>query len=417
VFVLNLAFSQDTITLQHCLDLTKNNTLLVTPYTSGIDKANLNLHFHTWTLLPSLNASTGFNTSLGRRVDPFTNTFTTNTVNSQSFGLNTSIPVFNGFNYIFTKNKFSIEKQKSELSLVQQQNELSRQTIELYVELCKLQIQKDLGNGRIEKYKQLQTLQRLLIKGGKINAIDTLRSYNSLLNEKGELLSIENQITQKTIDLNYLIGLPLMSTHLFQVSSIEQITDKILFKEDFEKINVGFDIQVAEEQKGVDRSKILPSLNLSGSIGTGYSTNNKDYSVSGNPVFPYDQQINKNLYEGFGMNLSIPIFNKGNYLKAKQLSDITIIELQEKEKLIELDLEKRKVQQEQQLLFLNAQLLQQTEMSKNLQVIYDKMFLQYKEGKISYKDVETAFLDWQMRLVEVNVTSLSMSLIRLEMPN
>lgn len=410
----SLVFTQDTLTLQQCLDLNKKNALLYNAYSIGIDKVNLDLNFHTWTLLPSLNANAGFNTFFGRRVDPFTNTFATNTVNSHLFGVTTNIPVFNGFSYIFIKNKLKIEKQKSELSFAQKQNEFSIQIIELYAELCKLQIQKDLGIGRIYKYSQLQELQRLLIIGGKINAIDTLRSYNSLLNEKGSLLSLENQIIQKSIDLNYLIGIPLTNLHFFQLTSIEQITDTIMYQEDFEHINVGYDIQFLDEQKGIDRSKILPSMNVFGTLGTGYSTNNKDYNVSGNPVFPYGQQINKNLYEGIGVNLSVPIFNKGNYLKSKQLSQITIIELQEKEKLIVQEEEKRKRQQEQQLLFLNAQFIRQTEISKNLQVIYDKTLLLYKEGKITYKDMETTFLDWQIKLVELNVTTLSISLIKLE---
>ena len=112
-----VVFSQDTLTLQQCLDASKKNELLYATENRTISQSDLNIKYNIWSLLPGLTASTSFNTSFGRRVDPFTNTFATNTVNSQSFGLSTSIPVFNGFSYIHSRNKLVIEKQKNELEI------------------------------------------------------------------------------------------------------------------------------------------------------------------------------------------------------------------------------------------------------------------------------------------------------------
>ena len=50
-----------------------------------------------------------------------------------------------------------------------------------------LAVQIELAQIRIEKFRQIQTIQSLLIRGGKINSVDTLRSYNSMLIEQGLL--------------------------------------------------------------------------------------------------------------------------------------------------------------------------------------------------------------------------------------
>jgi len=406
-------FSQDTLTLQQCLDASKQYDLLFASENRILSQSDLNIKYNKWSLLPSLTGSTSFNTSFGRRVDPFTNTFATNTVNSQSFGLSTNIPVFNGFNFIYSRNKLAIEKQKNELSLKQKSNANSIKIIELYVELCKIQLQKDLAVTRIEKYKQLQVIQKSLLKGGKINSIDTLKSFNSLLTEESNLLKLDNQLNQKTIDLNYLVGLPLTSKNAYQFQSISNCKEDINFSEEFDLENLDLEMNSLQEQLGIDRSRILPSLSISGALVTGYSTNNKDYTVTGNPTLPYGEQINKNLYEGIGVNLSIPIFNKGTYLKAKQLSEINQTELQQRKEFKELEIEKRKLQNKSQQNYLTSEIAQLISLSKNLQTIYEKSLLIYKEGKLTYREVETTFLEWQGNLIDLKIKELELVLLNI----
>jgi outer membrane protein len=269
-----------------------------------------------------------------------------------------------------------------------------------------VQLQKDLAVTRIEKYKQLQVIQKSLLKGGKINSIDTLKSFNSLLTEESNLINLENQLNQKAIDLHYLVGLPLTSKNTYKFQSIGNSTEVINFSEEFDLENLNLELNALQEQLGIDRSRILPSLSIFGSLGTGYSTNNKDYTVPGNPTFPYDEQINKNLYEGIGVNLSIPIFNKGTYLKAKQISELIETEFEQRKQFKELEIEKRKLQNKSQQNYLISEITQLTSVTKNLQTIYEKSLLIYKEGKLTYREVETTFLDWQVKLTDLRLKEL-----------
>lgn len=406
-----VVFGQDSITLQSCLDKAQTNKLLYSSQSSLISNSKVERYFHNWTLIPNLGASTGFNTSFGRRLDPFTNTFATTTVNSQTIGLNSSMQLFNGFNYLHKRSILEATIQKNELSLEQKQNEVKIQVIELYLGICKLVKQIEFAEVRIEKYKQIQGIQRLLINEGKINAIDTLKSHNSLMNETSLLINLDGDFLLKMIDLNYYIGEPLLSKHFLEVESVLDISDKPQLSQTFAMTQLEIEQEIADNQLKVDRSSAIPNLTLNGLLGTGFSTNNKDFTASGNPTKPYSDQVNQNLYEGIGFYLSIPIFNRGAWLKSKQLYEIKTTERETTKEQTSVLLEKQKLELVQKRLKNRAEQEQTKQIVINLQTIYDKTVLLYKEGRSTYTELETAFMEWQTKLVALESLKLDSALL------
>ena len=412
-FLFSTVYSQEPVTLQFCLDKVKSNSLQTATESSFFNRSQINNQYHWWSLLPNLSAYAGANTSFGRRLDPFTNTFATSSVNSQSFGLNSSVMLFNGFNYFHKRNILKSTVQRDEINLIAKQNELRIQVIETYITLCKLSIQTQLAESRIEKYKQIKAIQRLLIREGRINSVDTLKSYNSLLNEQDLLLNISNELRLKTIQLNFQIGVPLSTNHTFNLSSISAISDKPQLSEKYTIESLEIESEILENQLQSDRSSIVPTIALNGLIGTGFSTNNKDYLIPGSPTKRYGDQINQNLYEGIGFYLNIPIFNRGEWLKTKQLNSIKQTEIADKMQLAELSFEKQKQEQEQRLFNTKAKLEQTRKMVDNLQLIYNKSLLLYEEGRITYTEIETVFMEWQMKLLDTELLRLDSELLKL----
>nr|WP_294860152.1 TolC family protein [uncultured Fluviicola sp.] len=411
-----MASAQEPITLQFCLDKVKSNSLQTATESSSLNNSTLNSQYHWWSLLPNLSAYAGVNTSFGRRLDPFTNTFATSSVNSQSFGLNSSVMLFNGFNYFHKRNILTTTIQRDEISLNVRQNELKIQVIETYITLCKLSTQIKLAESRIEKYKQIQGVQRLLIKEGRINSIDTLKSHNSLLSEQDLLLNLANESKLKTIQLNFQIGLPLSMNHTFDLSSISSISDKPQLSEKYAIESLEIELEILGNQLKSDRSGIIPTIALNGLVGTGFSTNNKDYLIAGNPTKRYGDQINQNLYEGIGFYLSVPVFNRGEWLKKKQLNSIKQTEISDRKQLAELSFEKQKLEQEQKLLNIKAKQNQASQMADNLKMIYDKSLALYEEGRITYTEIETVFMEWQMKVLDLETLKLDSELLKLYQP-
>lgn len=411
--VCSVSMSQEPLTLQFCLEKAKKNSLQTTAESSLLNSSHINSNYHWWTQLPNLSGYVGINTSFGRRLDPFTNTFATSSVNSQSFGLNSNIQLFNGFNYFYKRNILRNTIYRDEISLTVKKNELSIQVIETFITLCKLFTQTQLAESRIEKYKQIQGIQRLLIREGRINSIDTLKSYNSLLNEQDLLTNLSSELKLKMIQLNFQIGLPLSLIHTFDLSSISMIIDKPQLSEKFAIESLEIESEILDNQLRSARSSIIPTISLNSLIGTGFSTNNKDYLIDGNPTKRYGDQINQNLYEGIGFYLSVPIFNRGEWYKTKQLNSIKQTEITNRKQLAELSFEKQKLEQEQKLLNNKAKQKQIEQIAYNLQLIYDNSLLLYKEGRINYTEIETAFMEWQIKLLDYETLKLEYETLKL----
>lgn len=404
---------QETITLQSCLDKAENNQLQTVSESASLQASQVGKEFHWWSLLPDLSANTGFNASFGRRLDPFTNTFATSTVNSQSFGLNSGMLLFNGLDYFHKRKQLAASVRKDEINLHARKNEWKIRVIETYITLCKLSAQINLSALRIEKYNQLQLIQRLLIREGKINAVDTLKSQNALLQEQALRLNLARELKWNLLELNFQLGLPLLTEHVFDVASISEITNKPQFAELFALENLEMEIEIAEGQLKSDRSQFLPTLTLNGLVGTGFSTNNKEYALAGTPTKRYSDQLNQNLYEGIGFYLTIPVFSRGEWLKTKKLNSIRQTELAQQRQMAEWMLEKRRITQQQKLLDNKArqELFGQT--AENLRGIYQKSMLLYQEGRLSYTDLETTLMEWQMKVVELEALKLDYELLKL----
>lgn len=404
---------QDKITLQQCVDLATSNTLLTATENQALQTSFIERKFHYWASLPTINGSVGANTYFGRRVDPYTNTFSTNMVNAQSFGLSSSVTIFNGLNHHFNRAMKDIAIQQTHVSLDSKQNDVIIRVIELYSELCKQEIQIGQSKLRVKKYRELQQIQLRLIEGGKIAAIDTLKSHNSILDETLLLLNLESEQHLKMIKLNYLIGHPLQTKHGYELTSISALTTLPMSSETFEFEQLTLDQQISKNRLMAERSAIMPTVSMNGNLGTGFSTNNKDYSIAGSPTKPYSQQIQQNLYEGIGFYLTIPLFNRGEWFKTKQLYRIEQLALNEAIELKKRELEKRTLELEQQLVLKKAVIQQTTQIVANLQGIYDKTALLYQEGRVTYTEVETVFLDWQMKSVELETLKLELETLKL----
>ena len=394
-----LALGQEILTLQACLDKVENNSLQIAAESGSLNISGINKQFHWWTLLPNISANTGLNTSFGRRLDPFTNTFATSSVNSQSFGLNANLQLFNGFSYYYKQRLFQVEIERDEVGLDRKRNELKVLAIETYLDLCKLSVQIRLAETRMEKYHQIQSIQRLLLKEGRINVIDTLRSHTILMVEEDLLWNLNNESKLKWMDLNFQMGQPLKSLYKVDESSISLVKEKVKSDEAFQVELMELESESLQNERKAERAKILPVVSLNGLLGTGFSTNNKDYLSVGNPTKSYSRQINENLYEGIGIYLNVPLFNRGEWLKIRRINAIKQEELESRKELVRRQLEKHRLELEQRRLNLKVKLEQCKQISNNLEKIYEKSLLLYIEGRLTYPEIETAFMEWQQKLV------------------
>ena len=409
----NVGNAQDTLTLQRCADLMAQNTKLTIPENTLIQKNEINRKLHFWTLVPSLSGSTGFNTYFGRRVDPFTNTFATSQVNSQSFGMNASMPVFNGFSYIHTRRSINHSIQLSIIDKAQKDNSNLIRLISLYETLCKLQLQLTYSNKRVQLLQTIQLTQTTLLKAGRLSSVDTLKSQNTLLNEQLLQSALLNELRLNEIELNFLIGLSLSQQNLYSISSITELTTLPVYDEKIELEKLNIKEKINQTELAISRSAILPSISLNGNLGTGYSTNNKDYTLPNTPTKPFDDQIRQNLYEGIGIYLNIPILNRGTWQKAQKTNFIHSEEITLEKELKQLEIEKKSAEMNQRQLQKRIEINALEQIVSNLEEVYNKSLELYKVERMTYTELESALMDWQAKFVELETKKLELIGVKL----
>jgi outer membrane protein TolC len=292
-------------------------------------------------------------------------------------------------------------------------NSLLTDLIETYVSLCKQEIQLNLSKLRIEKLNEIQAIQRILIDSKRISTLDSLRSYQSILVEEAALLKIQTEYKRNLYQLNFLIGYPLTTVHRFDLQSISKSTCSLFVTDYFNLEKKENELKQLKIDLKIAQTSILPTFSVNGNVGTGFSTNNKDFSLPNTPTKTYGEQINQNLYESVGFYLNIPIFNRGEWLKTTKINQIQQHASQAELDQIQKRIEIQKLELENNKLEKSASISQLEKMVSNLNLLYKNVLLLYQEGRITYTEVENTFLELQQKQIELEIEKLELQRLSL----
>lgn len=376
-------------TLDQCIDTALNRNLLIQQKQIENGIATYNLKAAKTNLLPALNANATHGYNWGQTIDLFTNQFATNRVMFDNFYLNSSVILFSGLqNYYNIKlNNLSVQEIGVDRLITERNVKIDVSSAFLQVLLNKDVV--ELAKENIEKSTvHLQRTQELL---------------NAKQATQAELLEIEAQVeldryfrTKAESDLRYS-KLLLQQLLNLQTSDSFDVADSFLdlpalssaddasieMLPELLKIEIGAQKQLflLKSAKG----RFYPTLNLSGSLGSGYSQNNKVINSNGDYVArPFGEQINNNLYQSVMVSLSIPIFNKN-----ANRTQVKIKELELQSLLIEKQNEYNRLKQTIEQLTLDIsnasnqiEALEKVRQSASLN--YGNFLIRYENGDVSF---------------------------------
>jgi len=350
IFVLPLqaAYGQKVWTLQECIDYALNNNIQIRQ-SELITDLNKDLKSQSIaSMFPSLNGNATQNYYYGRSIDPFTNTFTTSEVRSNSFALSSSLPLFEGFQLQNTLRQSKLNYMSSRYDLEKVRNDVVLNVVTFYLQV--------LYNKELLAYTKDQ-LEATKVQRDKVSRMYELGSVN-----KGNLLDMEAQLAsdevllvqarsaydQALLNLTQLLELSVDSTFSIQepvlpapVLSAEQSnTDAVYASALTNQPDVkSYELRVKSAEKGlaIARGARYPRLFLSGSLSTNFSTSSQDitgyeffppssvfsgFTSSGDSVYsflnnsrpvleqtPFRDQLDNNLGKSVGFTLQVPLFN------------------------------------------------------------------------------------------------------------
>src|SRR5215212_4528285 len=133
VFSQNTATGAKVWTLKECIDYALSNSLDVQRSQYNVENAEINNTQAKMALVPSLNASLTNGYNWGRSINPVTNQFTTQQINSLSPNINSSVTLFNGLRLQSSVKQNGRDLMASEQDLLKAKNDVSLNVTNLYI--------------------------------------------------------------------------------------------------------------------------------------------------------------------------------------------------------------------------------------------------------------------------------------------
>jgi outer membrane protein len=347
----NSVFSQtntyQNLTLRQSVEAALNNNLLIKQTDIQMRAAGVNLSQAKSNILPNFFSSLGHGMNQGRSIDPFTNSYINQQVNFANYNVNSSVVVFNGFQLqnLIKQNKLTYEANKMDLQ--QTKDNVTLNVILAYLQILNNEelLQQSINQAEVTR-KQVERLN-VLNEAGAIAPALYYDLKGQLASDELAIVNNRNAVNASKLSLSQLMNVPYLGN-----VRLEKVTADTLTLNYAENPNTLYDISVKQlaiiraaelrqqsAQRGVQvaKSSKYPTINLSGSFNTNYSSAasrdialntievpSSDYvNVNGSKVsvmttrtnyssqkIGYSDQFNNNYNTSLFLSINVPIFNR-----------------------------------------------------------------------------------------------------------
>lgn len=311
------------LTLEDCLNLGRENQPDFKIQSIKIDQKVKTKRSFASQFLPTIDASVSHAYNFGSSIDPSTNTREPSNIQSDNLSINAQINLFD-FSKLnqTTIQNYNIELEKLELKTIQNQYDLL--VLEKYMAALALQewrivLKSQMENSQIQFVrisKEVEEGKRPKSDFYDIQVI-VLQDQNDLEKSKHDEIISKTELIQllnirSILPENMTLQQPLLdeiNQNEFNFSTYPSIEK---FELNTKKIN--------EEYKQLF-GKYVPSLFLNYSYGTFYAQKIKSLADTN---FQFGNQLKDNKSQYIGLNLSIPIYSRGNTAQQRELKKIEL---------------------------------------------------------------------------------------------
>lgn len=313
-------YGQKTWTLRECIDYALENNITVKQNEINSELNEIITLQNKMSLLPNLNASVGRNYNFGRTIDPFTNQFTTQQVESDNWSLSSNMTLFNGFSLQNTLKQSQLNYLAGKSDLQKVKNDISLNVITSYLQVLYAKEQLNVADGRVEQATQQRDRVNRMVESGLMVRGNLLDATSQLSNEELSKITAENQLMTAKLTLTQLLQLPTPDGFEVEDPAVQIPTSSITDLQPAQIYDLGLkslpeikaaDTRVQSAEKGVSIAKasFYPRLTAFGQLSSFYSSSSKKFTGGGLEDNPYKDQLDENYNKAFGLSLSIPIFN------------------------------------------------------------------------------------------------------------
>ena len=326
--------------LTKCLNYAYENNIQIKQNTLNNEINRLEINRLKANRIPSLNA--GDNQSFNWNKNSDDNFYNTNT-----FSINSSIVLFNGFQNNNSLKQSELNYKAGEYAIEETKNSISLSIANSYLEILFYTDQVKIAKNQLESTQEQLQNTKNRVDAGILPISNYLQLEAQQYSEELTLTNTENQLRISKLNLMQMMEIPVSDKFEIEIPDKLQLSDYSNMNQSIELIyetalNVRPEIQSsllnsksAEYDIKIAKGSQLPKLTLNAGIGTQYSSlasqmsygaiesttigylqsNPSELVLSNQPSvyyndYPFFDQYNDNLYESVSLNLSIPIFNQ-----------------------------------------------------------------------------------------------------------
>ena len=275
--------------------------------------------------LPNLFGSASQNFSSGTTIDPITSDYVSDQIHSTNLGINSSITLFKGNQLTNQVKQNQLLVEQNSLLAQEAKNNIVISILESYLQtlFSKEGITIAENNLIASEKEVLRAKSRL--DAGTIALSDYTEAQSQAATNKYKVIAAKNDYQLNIITLKQLLELsPLEDLEIETVDENADLINLELNKETIYTNALSYlpeveasstNILINEKELEIAKGGYLPTLSLTGSLGSGYT------SISDNT---FSDQLDVNFNQRLGLSLNIPIFNRNQTKSAVQTAYFNI---------------------------------------------------------------------------------------------
>lgn len=346
--------AQDTNTQKWSLDscisyaLRKNLQLKINEL--GIQNSEVALKQSKDNRLPDLNGSVSHFYNWGRSIDPFSNSFVNQRIQTNNFSLSSSTTLYSGSRLKNTIEQNELQIQADKLNFGQSQNDLMLNIASNYLQvILNQEITENARRQKVNTKAQYDQTEKL-VEAGVLPRANLYDLEAQLAADQQQIILAENNLMLAKLQLRQLMQLPPTESFEIVVPEIGDPSAILDAKNPYQIYQIaettqpnikGADVNIEVAQKGIDIAEAgkIPTLSLIAGAGANYTSNQRvrtdftqsptitgvdtiGFVIGSNDLvarpdvefptetFGFFNQLNESFRYNVGLNLQIPIFNR-----------------------------------------------------------------------------------------------------------
>jgi len=323
----------DIWSLRKCLEYAKESNIQLKQAELNVASAQIDVVQARAQRLPNMNFGGNSGYRFGLFEDPFTNTISNTSARNLDIGLSSRVDLFRGGALNNSIKQSSIDLLANQADLQQQEYDLALDITLAYLTILQRSDILESSLLQINSTKEQRDRTEKLVNAGSLARADLLTLESQIATEEVNVVNATNNLELGYLNLQQLLNLDPEENFSIEKLELEdpqgnflEVTTEEVYN--FAEANQPFiksaelSIQSAKLGIKIAESDRIPSLSLSSSYGTGFSSRSKD-PVSGE-TRSLGNQFNLNRGGSVTLGLSVPVYNKRNTQSNIERSEIRL---------------------------------------------------------------------------------------------